>query len=226
MTITTTAPRWQLIRNHVTSRVIRLQSGALSANPGLQSAARADLAELRRASADDPSDPRVWALTLEGLPINLVGTPDSDQPTAAELAVHSALVLFASHAQSMTTERHIRGQRLGLALRALAGDDRANEGVIRRFQAFATATAWRPRIGHLRGLVSLMRSGGVGLDYGAVAADLYRSQTPDGLRRARLQWGRDFYRVSPPTPTADTDTPAEPPNDPASAADSVQTKEN
>ena len=47
---------------------------------------------------------------------------------------------------------------------------------------------------HLRGLVQLMSSKDIPLDYVSLAGDLYEFQTRDGAARARLRWGQDFYR--------------------------------
>lgn len=188
------APVWQLVRDHVGARVAGLQAGLMGDSPARQSEARAQLAILRRSKADDPSDPAVWPITLGGARPELLGPPTGDEPTRAERAVHAALVTFALHMQSARSPRHVLGRRLGSAVRQLAGPE-ADEAVVKRFHTFATATAWPQRLHHLRGLVSLMRSHDVALDYGSLAADLYSAQTTDGLRRVRLQWGRDFHHV-------------------------------
>lgn len=194
MSDTTTVLTWQLVRDHAGRRASGLQSALASDSPGRQSEARARLAILRRAGADDPSDPLVWPITLDGIDPSLLGSVADDGPSRAERAVHAALVVFGIHMQSTRAARHVPGQRLGKSVRQLAGPD-PDDAIVKRFHTFATATGWSQRIHHLRGLVSLMRSHDVTLDYGSLAADLYFTQTSDGLRRARLQWGRDFHRV-------------------------------
>lgn len=208
MTANTAPSTSELIRDHVAARVGRLQADLLSGNPSRQSTARSDLARLRRARAHDPGDPQVWEITLDDMPTRLMGSDPGSGASHAEEAVHAALVLFAIHAQSATTPRHAQGQRLGTAVRALVGPT-GDDAVTRRFHAFATATSWSQRLWHLRGLVTLMRAHNVPLDYAQLAATLYQTQSPDGLRRARLQWGRDYHRGKHPTqqptePTTDT----------------------
>ena len=67
-----------------------------------------DLAALRRASTAEPgADPRIWELTLAGIP-----TPAGagDEPTAEERAAHAALTLYAVHQQSQSLPMHVPGQ--------------------------------------------------------------------------------------------------------------------
>ena len=191
------AKPWELVSHHVSHRVNVLQSQALDRNATGRSAALGQLSELRRSTADDPGDPRVWPSTFEGLPAELAG--QDYEPSNAERAIHSALVLFAIHAQSATVPRHVPGRRLGLAIGELAGDNRDDGPTARRFHAFATATTWSQRLHHLRGLVTLLRAHDIPLDYGSLAADLYRLQRPGGIDKVRLRWGRDFHFFKTPT---------------------------
>ena len=86
-------------------------------------------------------------------------------------------------------------QRLGMAIRKLAGNDTDRlKAVQRRFNAFATARSMPECLHHLRGLIQLLRSEDIPLDYVELAGDLYEFQTPDGAARVRLRWGQDFYR--------------------------------
>ena len=197
MTETQTASARDLVGKHVAGTAVRLQAQLLDRDGFGRSDAVGELSRLRRARADDPGDPRVWDLTLGGVPTGLTGHRDG--PSNAERAIHAALVLFALHAQSAKGRRHVAGRRLGLAVRDLANKQANVEPVTKRFQAFATATTWSQRLYHLRGLVSLMRAHDIPLDYGSLASDLYVAQTPDGLRRIRLQWGRDFHHVNTPS---------------------------
>ena len=70
------------------------------------------------------------------------------------------------------------------------------KAVQRRFNAFATAKEMPECLHHLRGLVQLLRSKGIGLDYVELAGDLYEFQTPEGAAKVRLRWGQDFYRTA------------------------------
>lgn len=191
----------QGVEVHVGSRVSGLQHALLDRGHPDHSATIATLARLRRSHPGEVSDPASWNVLFGDTPPALVGR--GDEPSRAELAVHAALVLFAGHAQSADGPRHIRGRRLGHAIGDLARADNpegyAEGAVARRFRSFATATTWTSAVRHLRGLISLMRSHRVGLDYGVLAADLWRMQDPQGLRRARLQWARDFHHLPSPS---------------------------
>ena len=91
---------------------------------------------------------------------------------------------------------HIDGQRLGIAIGSLSdGDEDRLKPVQRRFNAFATAKGMPECLHHLRGLIQLLRSEGIPLDYVELAGNLYVFQTPDGAARVRLHWGQDFYQT-------------------------------
>ena len=106
-----------------------------------------------------------------------------------------ALTLYALHQQGAQRPMHTDGQRLGMAIRRLAGNDADRlKAVQRRFNAFATARSMPECLHHLRGLIQLLRSEDIPLDYVELAGDLYEFQTPDGAARVRLRWGQDFYR--------------------------------
>ena len=115
--------------------------------------------------------------------------------TWAEWAVSGALTLYALHQQGAQRSMQADGQRLGMAIRKLAGNDTDRlKAVQRRFNAFATARSMPECLHHLRGLIQLLRSEDIPLDYVELAGDLYEFQTPDGAARVRLRWGQDFYR--------------------------------
>ena len=157
---------------------------------------RADLANLRRGVGKKPGDmPELWGLLFRDLPEELMSK--TGEPTRAEWAVSGALTCYALHQQGASRNAHAEGQRLGLAIRRLAGnDEEAMKAVQRRFNAFATARDMPECMHHLRGLVQLLCSKDIPLDYVELAGDLYEFQTPDGAARVRLRWGQDFYRVS------------------------------
>ncbi|MES6323222.1 type I-E CRISPR-associated protein Cse2/CasB, partial [Cutibacterium acnes] len=76
---------------------------------------------------------------------------------------------------------------------------------ISRFQHLCRAQQWGIRIENLRGLIALMRSEGVPLDHGRLAADLWRIQT-SAANRVLLDWGRQLHRIPSTSPTASTTT--------------------
>jgi CRISPR system Cascade subunit CasB len=163
------------------------------------SAGKADLARLRRGIGKAPgSVPELWQATLEGLPESLLSL--NDKPSYGEWAVHTALTLYALHQQGgkeagescMSRE----GMSLGRAVRSLIEPDRGNEPAVkRRFDAAVTADSFFEVVHHLRGLIQLMKSKDIGLDYPALTEELYRFHFVDQRDSMRLRWGQDFYRV-------------------------------
>ena len=157
---------------------------------------RADLANLRRGIGKAPGElPAIWGLLFRDLPEELMSA--SGEPTRAEWAISGALTLYALHQQGESAPMHAPGQTLGAAVgRLVGGDEDRLKAVQRRFNAFATARSMPECMHHLRGLVQLLRSEGIPLDYAALAGDLYEFQVPDLAAKVRLRWGQDFYRTA------------------------------
>lgn len=169
------------------------------------SSSRAALAKLRRGVGREPGT------VAEVLPltVNPDARPHQDGPTADERAIHAALTLYAVHQQSQDRRMHVPGTRFGTALgRIRFRDGEENPGVVRRFQALGTASGFTESMAHARALITLLRSAGVGFDYGWFAFDLVRLQDPARAADVRLQWGRDFYRTRPPA-SDDAATPTD-----------------
>lgn len=193
----------EVLERAVAARVGSLQSAAIKGAPS----ASARLARLRRALATDPgSDPDVWADTIGALPYELLDR--HDEPSQAEQAVHASMTLYALHQQAQANPMHVPGQSLGRAvqrLRRLTGEDQESDAgpVLRRFHVLATATSFGETLHHLRGLVTVLRGEHLGLDYGRLAVDLRRLQSPQAAPAVRLRWGRELYRsaAKPPTTT-------------------------
>lgn len=57
---------------------------------------------------------------------------------------------------------------------------------------------------HMRGMVQLLRSKNIPLDYPALAEDLFWYQQPEHQAQVRLRWGQDFYRWTPSEPREET----------------------
>lgn len=159
------------------------------------SAARAALARLRRGVG------RPVGALPELLPYVLnPSAPPTRQadPTADEIAAYTALTLYAVHQQSQASPMHVPSVAFGQALSRLRGSGAdENPGVVRRFQAMTTASSFDEVVHHARGLVTLLRTAGLGFDYGRFARDLVDLQNPRRADGVRLTWGRDFYRVAP-----------------------------
>ena len=92
--------------------------------------ARGELAALRRGVSRSPGElPEIWELTR-------VEVPDGagDAPTWEEIAVHTAMTLYAVHQQSRTEHMFSPGVGLGSAARRLIGSpDEENPSARARF---------------------------------------------------------------------------------------------
>ncbi|MDO4791378.1 MAG: type I-E CRISPR-associated protein Cse2/CasB [Buchananella hordeovulneris] len=190
------------------SRVLEGERGLQRRYLHDESRARAELAQLRKAVPSTPGDaPAIWHLTSIEVPASA-----GDEPTGEEIAVHTALTLYAVHQQSRSEPMHVRDQGLGHAARALVGTGaEENESLRARFNALVTSATISELRHHLKSFSSLLRAKGIALDYALLAGDLARFQTPGGASAMRLTWAREFAALPPsqPTPTSTPHTPAD-----------------
>ena len=161
-----------------------------------ESRRKALLAELRRGVGKKPGElPQLWGALLQDLPEELMGK--TQEPSAAEWAIYTALTLYAYHQQSrdaVTESMNHPKQGIGHAAALLVKEPDDLASVQARFNRFALAEDLPQAVTHLRSLVSLLRREGIGLDYGALAGELYSYQFQEAMSNVRLEWGRDFYR--------------------------------
>ena len=155
--------------------------------------ARGELAALRSAVAREPGEvPDTWELTQVEVPDNA-----GDAPTREEIAVHTAMTLYAVHQQSRTDPMFHPGKGLGHASRELIGPpDQENPSARKRFNAMVTSTTITELRHHLRDLVSLLRARGITLDHAMLADDIVRFQRPGGAKDVRLAWARQYHFMS------------------------------
>lgn len=179
-----------LVKNYVARRIAALM------NSRNDSAVRAKLANLRRGIGKPPGAmPELWDMTLEDMPAELYS--NNGVPTYAERAVYSALTLFALHQQGSDVKKKpmsVEGSFLGEAVRRLVRPDEDETRIKRRFNSAVTADGIDELTYYLRGLIQLLKNGGIPLDYPALAAELYLFQFEDARNSVRLRWGQDFYR--------------------------------
>lgn len=185
---------------HLTKNAGRLVDRRIGGPRGLQTRlddnksrrARGELAALRRGVSRSPGElPEIWELTR-------VEVPDGagDAPTWEEIAVHTAMTLYAVHQQSRTEHMFSPGVGLGSAARRLIGSpDEENPSARARFNALVTSTTVAELRHHLRNLVSLLRSRGIALDHAMLADDIVRFQRPGGAKSVRLAWARQYYSL-------------------------------
>ena len=153
--------------------------------------ARAQVAALRKGVSRSPGElPEIWELTR-------VEVPDGagDAPTWEEIAVHTAMTLYAVHQQSRTEHMFSPGVGLGSAAHNLVGRDEENPSARARFNALVTSTTVAELRHHLRGFVSLLRARGIALDHAMLADDIVGFQRPGGAKKVRLNWARQYYSL-------------------------------
>ena len=197
---------------HLTKNAGRLVDRRIGGPRGLQTRlddnksrrARGELAALRRGVSRSPGElPEIWELTR-------VEVPDGagDAPTWEEIAVHTAMTLYAVHQQSRTEPMFSPGVGLGSAAHDLVGRDEENPSARARFNALVTSTTVAELRHHLRSFVSLLRARGIALDHAMLADDIFRFQQPGGAKKVRLNWARQYYSLPAETPPADNVAPA------------------
>lgn len=191
-----------VLREYVGRRAGQLYEGYHRDDAG----AVATLARLRRTY---PSGRELRADTwdvFDGMPAALLGHDDT--PSHTEYAAVVALALFSVHQQSrrdVAMHRPGAQQSWGRSISRLAMAG-GGEGVQRRFRALTRSSDIVAALPHLRGLVTQLRNERIPTDYGALATDLYRLQSPAGLHTVRMRWTRDFHRHNAPTTDAATAT--------------------
>lgn len=184
-----------VVEKHVAAKV----AGLLAQQSSGTGAAM--MAHLRAAIAKQPGDdPHIWHLTIDGVPANR----NSDEPSAAERAVHSALTLFAMHQRAQDQPMHKQRVGLGSAVRSLEtalgfdGGGGDVSPVRKRFDALVLSSDVDAMTYRLRGLVNQLRGSNMPLDYALLAKDLLRWQFPGGAESVRRRWAREYYRLVPP----------------------------
>ncbi|WP_366181320.1 type I-E CRISPR-associated protein Cse2/CasB [Actinomyces timonensis] len=179
-----------------------LQSRHLQYN---ESAARGQLAALRKAASQAPGEnPEVWGLTEVKVPEHA-----GDAPTWEEIAVHTAMTLYAVHQQSRTEPMFVPGRGLGGAARALIGvGEEENPSTRARFNALVTSTSITELQHHLRGFISQLRAKSIPLDHAMLADDLVTFQRPDGAKTVRLRWSRQFASLRTSEDPSKSSTPS------------------
>ncbi|WP_316668013.1 type I-E CRISPR-associated protein Cse2/CasB [uncultured Propionibacterium sp.] len=171
--------------------------------------ARGVLAALRRGVSKSPGEiPEIWELTQVKVPDHA-----DDEPTWEEIAVHTAMTLYAVHQQSKPIRMFKPGDGLGRSARALIGSpDNENPSARARFNALVTSATIAELQHHLRTFVSLLRAKEIPVDHAMLADDIVRFQRPGGAKTVQLRWARQYYSVpqdsaaAPDSKSTDTST--------------------
>ena len=157
---------------------------------------RAAMAHLRRGVGHVPGElPALWGSFLAGLPEELRSL--NGEPSYAEWAIYTALTLYALHQQSKADSVQAENVSLGkAALRLAGGSEEGRQRIWRRLNLVAQADDMQEMSYRLRQLVTLLKAGGIGLDYALLAADLFEYQFEASVNRVRLRWGQDYFHTS------------------------------
>lgn len=182
-------------------RVRSVISGQLQGQGAWAVASRAQLRSALRREVG--SVPAIWSLTLADDFEKFRG----DEPTRGERAIHTALTLWAFHQGSHTAQMHREWDKpersIGAAVRQLAQQDRGSRErdeehpVYKRLCAMIAAPTFGSLTTHARGLIGLLKSHEIPMDYGRFAADLFNWQDPHRRSAVLRAWGRDFARRPP-----------------------------
>lgn len=73
------------------------------------------------------------------------------------------------------------------------GDPNAEQRMVQKLRTLATSADMKELSYHLRGIVQLLKSNSISLNYKKLAGDLYEMQFPEGKKRVCLRWGQDFF---------------------------------
>ena len=182
--------RSQEVKNYVANRIYYMKN---MKDLGDQ---KALYAELRRGIGRRPGEiPQLWGILFRDLPEKMMSR--NGEPSREEWAISTVLTLYAYHQQGKDPSQNsmnVENQGLGQAMIKLKESDDDEERILRRFNRFATSSDMEEAATHLRGIVGLLKSKDIGLDYPRLAGELYEYQSYDGAKRVRLTWGEDFYR--------------------------------
>ena len=158
---------------------------------------RAALAKLRRGIGKHPGKvPDIWDYTMDNLSVAFIS--HDDEPTPTQWATHISLTLFAFHQQGKDIKQDPmskHGASLGSAVWKLVSESGAEsqDAIKRRFDTVVTSNSIEELVHHLRGLISIMKSKSVPLDYPQLADDLLKFQSSEQRDMVRLRWGQDYY---------------------------------
>ena len=120
------------------------------------------------------------------------------QPSYEELAIYTALQLYALHQQGVSTSVMLDDSKpyenIGSALGKLRKEDDTTS-IDRRFNTMITSSTFEELTYHLRHLISLLKveSPVIQVDYSGLANDLYWFLN-NSQENVRLNWARAYYK--------------------------------
>lgn len=152
---------------------------------------KAVLAKLRHGIGKEPGElPELWGIIFEKIPPELEG---KNETSYAEWAIYNALTLYALHRQGSGKAPHCKEVSLGTAAAGLVKSEEDTERILNKLNLVATAVSPKDLAYHLRGIIQLLRSENIALDYSRLAKEIYMFNIPENAGTVKLKWGRDFY---------------------------------
>lgn len=161
---------------------------------------KAMFANLRRGVGHEPGElPQLLGILLSDMPEEFWSKDGN--ATWEEWVCYTALTLYALHqqgydvgSQPMHTDEEIgMGKALYHLTAAYEGDPNAEQRIVQKLRTLTTAVDRKELSHHLRGIVQLLKSKGIAMNYKRLAGDLYEMQFTEGKRQVCLRWGQDFY---------------------------------
>lgn len=178
------------LKEYVIRKIMRLHEDKNEAR------VKTNLSIMRRGLGKHPGDmPDIWMLFFDGFPEEFMG--EDGEATKEEWAAYQALALFSLSQQGKDIRSqlmHEEGIGIGTAIRHIAKNDDELEAVRRRFNIILTSGDIIELSHYLRGMVQLLRSKDIKMDYGEMAKDMFYYQFESSRSSIRLKWGQDFYR--------------------------------
>lgn len=182
------------IENFVGRKIHILQAEADSVS------GKAMFANLRRGIGHEPGElPQLLGFLLSDMPEEFWS--ENGIATKEEWVCYTALTLYALHQQGYdaesqpmhTDEKVSMGKAMYKLAASYEGDSNAEQRVVQKLRMLTTSVDRKELFHHLRGIVQLLKSKGVSMNYKSLAGDLYEMQFPEGKRQVCLRWGQDFY---------------------------------
>ena len=183
------------IQNFVGKKIYFLQTDAEL------SSGKAILANLWRGIGHEPGElPQLFGIILLDMPEEFIS--ENGIATKEEGVCYTTLTLYALHQQGYDIKSmpmHTKEKfSIGAAMRSLAstyeGDSNAEQRMLQRIRTLSTAVDMKEMAYHLRGIIQLLKSKGIQLNYEMMAGDLYEMQFSERKNQVCLRWGQDFYR--------------------------------
>jgi len=146
-----------------------------------------------------------WPLIMENLDKKYLSHDKYGTPTAAEVAVYTAIRFYAIHQQGKemcmyapTAGDNPEGSTLFDALAILRKNEEKQVALDRRVQPILATASLTKVINDIAHLISIIKDGEktIKIDYAWLAQDLYGLQgNYEQANRVRLHWGEQYYRV-------------------------------